>query len=317
MDEVIFPNEIRVDELTETSGRIVIEPLERGFATTLGNSLRRTLLSAIPGGAVVRVRFAGKYHEYDTIEGVEEDVLEIILNLKGLAFRLPSDEVQRLTLEKKGPGVVTAADLQVPMGVTLINPDQHIATLNAKGKIEIEVEIETGFGYVPAQMNRLEDSPLSVIPIDSDFSPVRRVNFVVEETRVGGKTGFERLVLELETDGGIRPEEALSESSRLVQRHLDLFKNFAEHPYGVGVEETDRASEEELSIALLDLDIDQRACNLLQEADITTLNDLLTRPREELLDIHGFGGKTLTKVEDRLAELGYALRSEGEISDAA
>lgn len=317
MDEVIFPNEIRVDELTETSGRIVIEPLERGFATTLGNSLRRTLLSAIPGGAVVRVRFAGKYHEYDTIEGVEEDVLEIILNLKGLAFRLPSDEVQRLTLEKKGPGVVTAADLQVPVGVTLINPDQHIATLNAKGKIEIEVEVETGFGYVPAQMNRLEDSPLSVIPIDSDFSPVRRVNFVVEETRVGGKTGFERLVLELETDGGIRPEEALSESSRLIQRHLDLFKNFAEHPYGVGVEETDRVSEEELSIALLDLDIDQRACNLLQEADITTLNDLLTRPREELLDIHGFGGKTLTKVEDRLAELGYSLRSEGEISDAA
>ena len=317
MDEVIFPSEIRVDELTETSGRIAIEPLERGFATTLGNSLRRTLLSAIPGGAVVRVRFAGKYHEYDTIEGVEEDVLEIILNLKGLAFRLPTDEVQRLTLEKKGAGAATGADLQLPAGVTVINPDHHIATLNAKGKLEIELEVETGFGYVPAEVNRLEDSPLSVIPIDADFSPVRRVNFVVEETRVGGKTGYERLVLELETDGGIRPEEALSESSRLIQRHLDLFKNFSEHPFGVGVEETDRVSEEELSISLLDLDIDQRACNLLQEADITTLSDLLSRPREELLDIHGFGGKTLTKVEDRLAELGYALRSEGEISDAA
>lgn len=317
MDEVIFPSEIRVDELTETSGRISIEPLERGFATTLGNSLRRTLLSAIPGGAVVRVRFAGKYHEYDTIEGVEEDVLEIILNLKGLAFRLPTDEVQRLTLEKKGPGAAIGADLQLPAGVTVINPDHHIATLNAKGKLEIELEVETGFGYVPAEVNRLEDSPLSVIPIDADFSPVRRVNFVVEETRVGGKTGYERLVLELETDGGIRPEEALSESSRLIQRHLDLFKNFSEHPFGVGVEETDRVSEEELSISLLDLDIDQRACNLLQEADITTLSDLLSRPREELLDIHGFGGKTLTKVEDRLAELGYSLRSEGEISDAA
>ena len=317
MDEVIFPSEIRVDELTETSGRIAIEPLERGFATTLGNSLRRTLLSAIPGGAVVRVRFAGKYHEYDTIEGVEEDVLEIILNLKGLAFRLPTDEVQRLTLEKKGAGTATGADLQLPAGVTMINPDHHIATLNAKGKLEIELEVETGFGYVPAEVNRLEDSPLSVIPIDADFSPVRRVNYVVEETRVGGKTGYERLVLELETDGGIRPEEALSESSRLIQRHLDLFKNFSEHPFGVGVEEVDRVSEEELSISLLDLDIDQRACNLLQEADITTLNDLLSRPREELLDIHGFGGKTLTKVEDRLAELGYSLRSEGEISDAA
>jgi DNA-directed RNA polymerase subunit alpha len=317
MDELIFPDQIKVEELSETHGKITIEPLEQGFAVTLGNSLRRTLLTAIPGAAVVRVRFAGKYHEYDTIEGIKEDVLEIILNLKGLALRLPDDEIRRLTLEKKGTGTVTAADIKVPPGVEIFNPDLHIATLNGKGSLDLELEVETGFGYVAAERNRLEDSPLSVIPIDADFSPVRKVNFSIEETRVGGKTGYERLVLELSTDGGIRPEEALSEASRLLQRHFDLFKDFSEHPFGVSMDEAEGVAEEELSIPLLDLDIDQRACNLLHEAEITTLSELLSHPREELLDIHGFGGKTLKKVEDRLLELGYQLRTEQEMRSEA
>ncbi|MCK5828596.1 DNA-directed RNA polymerase subunit alpha [Candidatus Bipolaricaulota bacterium] len=317
MDELIFPQGIKVEELTETSGKISIEPLEHGFATTLGNSLRRVLLSAIPGAAVVRVRFAGKYHEYDTIEGVREDVLEIILNFKSLSLRMTSDEMQRLTLTVKGPAVVTAADIKTPPGVEIINPDLHIATLSKDGELDVEVEVETGFGYVAAAMNSLEDSPLSVIPIDADFSPVRLVNFNNEETRVGGKTGYERLVLEMETNGSIKPEEALSEASRILKRHIDLFNDFAEHPYGVSVEEAEEVEAEVLSISLIDLNIDQRACNLLQEADIMTLNDLVTRPREELLDIHGFGGKTLSKVEDRLEELGYSLQSEGEIRHEA
>jgi DNA-directed RNA polymerase subunit alpha len=317
MDEVVFPKEIKVDELTGMSGRIQIEPLEPGFGTTLGNALRRTLLTAIPGAAVVRVRFAGKYHEYETIEGVKEDILEIILNLKGLSLRVHEEGVKRISLEKKGPGVVTAADIDTPPGVEVINPDLHLATLNAKGTLDIEMEVETGFSYRPAELNRPEDAPLSVIPIDADFSPVKRVNFSVEETRVGGKTGYERLILELTTNGGIRPEEALSEASRLLQRHLELFRGFAEHPFGMTVEEATAGEERELSIPLVDLEIDQRACNLLQEADITTLAELLARPREELLDIHGFGAKTLSKVEDRLTELGYALRSEGEVQDAA
>jgi len=317
MDEVIFPDQIKVEELTETSGRIVIGPLESGFGITLGNSLRRVLLSAIPGAAVVRVRFAGKYHEYDTIDGIKEDVLEIILNLKGLALRLHDDEVKRLMLDKKGAGDVTAADIKAPPGVEIVNPDFHIATLNTKGVLDIELEVEAGFGYVPAERNRLEDSPLSVIPIDADFSPVRKVNFVIEDTRVGGKTGYERLVLDMTTNGGIRPEEALSEASRLLQRHLDLFKDFAEHPFGVSIEEGEGVVEEELSIPLIDLDIDQRACNLLHEAEITTLSGLLSHPREELLDIHGFGGKTLKKVEDRLEELGYKLRTEEEMRSEA
>jgi len=315
MDELVFPKSIKVEELTETGGKIVIEPLERGFGTTFGNALRRTLLAAIPGAAVVRVRFAGKYHEYDTIDGIKEDVLEIILNLKSLALRVHSDETQRIALVKKGPGDVTAADLDLPPGVEVIDPGVHIATLNSKGPLDIELEVETGFGYVPSEVNRLEDAPLSVVPIDADFSPVRKVNFSVEETRVGGKTGYERLTLEMTTNGGIKPEEALSEASRLLKRHLGLFDDFAQHPYGISTEEAEEAESEQLSIPLVDLGIDQRACNLLHEADITTLSQLLEHPREELLDIHGFGGKTLSKVEDRLAELGYSLSSEGEVTD--
>jgi len=317
MDELVFPQGIKVEELTDTSGKISIEPLERGFSTTLGNSLRRVLLSAIPGAAVVRVRFAGKYHEYDTIEGVREDVLEIILNFKSLSLRMTGDEMQRLTLAIKGPAVVTAADIVAPADVEIINPEQYIATLSKTGEIDVELEVETGFGYVASEMNSLEDSPLSVIPIDADFSPVRQVNFHSEETRVGGKTGYERLVLEMDTSGGIKPEEALSEASRILKRHFDLFNDFAEHPYGIAVNEEVEVEAEELSIPLIDMNIDQRACNLLQEADIVTLNDLITHPREELLDIHGFGGKTLSKVEDRLKELGYSLQSEGEIRHEA
>jgi len=313
MDDIVFPKEVKATELDETAAKLVIEPLEPGFATTLGNSLRRTLLTAIPGAAVVRVRFAGKYHEYDTIEGVKEDVLEIILNLKCLSLRLQDDEPKRLTLEKKGAGDVTAADISVPTGVEITNPDLHIATLNSGGVLDLEMEVETGFGYVPAELNREEDAPISVIPIDADFSPVKKVNFIVEETRVGGKTGYERLLLEMDTNGGIRPEEALSEASRILRRHLDIFGSFTEHPFGVSIEETEEAEDTELSIPLSELGIDQRACNLLHEADITTLSQLLAHPREELLDIHGFGGKTLSKVEERLSELGHALKSEGEI----
>ncbi len=317
MDELVFPKEIKVVELNETSGKIVLEPLEPGFGTTLGNALRRTLLSSIPGAAITRVRFAGKYHEYDTIEGIKEDILEIILNLKGVALRVREEGKRRLTLEKKGPGAVTAGDIEVPPGVEIINKDHPIATLNAKGVLDLEMEVETGFSYLPAELNRSEDAPLSQIPIDADFSPVRRVNFAVEETRVGGKTGYERLVLELATNGSIRPEEALSEASRLLQRHFELFSRFAEHPFGVAIAESATGDDEELAIPLADLDIDQRACNLLQEADIRTLGELLARPREELMDIHGFGAKTLSKVEDRLSELGYTLRSEGEMHHAA
>ena len=312
MDELVFPQKIKVEELSTVRGKIVIEPLERGFATTLGNTLRRLLFSSIPGAAVVRVNFAGKHHEYDTIEGVKEDVLEIILNLKELSLRLHDDDRKRLIIEKDGPCEVKGSDLSLPPGVEVINPDLHIATLNEKGALEMELEVETGYGYSPAEMNRLEDSPLALIPIDADFSPVRQTNFRVEETRVGGKTGYERLILELTTNGGIKPEEALSEAALIFQRHLNLFQGFAEHPFGLETEDDPEKGTGQYDIPLADFGIDQRACNLLQEAEIVTLNDLLSKPRVELLDIHGFGEKTLNKVEDRLRELGHSLNVEGE-----
>ena len=317
MDGLVFPERVDVAELTDTTARIVIAPLERGFATTLGNGLRRILLSSIPGAAVVRVNFSGKYHEYDTMEGVKEDVLEIILNLKGLALRVHGDEPKRLTIEKRGPCVVTAADIELDVGVEIINPDMHIATLNGKGTLNVELEVAAGYGYRTAEMSKLENAPLAVIPIDSDFSPVRKVDFTVEETRVGGRTGYERLTLELETDGGIRPEEAVSEAAKILQRHLDLFEGFDAHPFGLAVEEGDEVEDSLMAEALSELSFDPRACNLLKEAEIFTLGDLLSCPREELLDIHGFGSKTLTKVEGRLRELGFSLKGEEELRDAS
>jgi len=317
MDGLVFPDKIQAVELGETYGKIVITPLERGMATTLGNGMRRTLLSSIPGAAVVRVMFAGKYHEYDTIDGVQEDILEIILNIKSISLRAHGEDVKRLTLEKAGPCVVTADDLVLPPGVEIINPDLHLATLNGNGTLELELEVETGYGYRPSELNKLTDGAISVIPIDADFSPVRKVNFEVEETRVGGLSGYERLTMEVSTNGGIRPEEAISEAAKILSHHLSMFAEFAAHPFGVELVEETPEEDSRLSIPLTDLDVDPRACNLLREAEIVTLGDLLSRPREELLDIHGFGAKTLGRVEERLRELDYELRSEEEMRDAA
>jgi DNA-directed RNA polymerase subunit alpha len=299
---------IQVEEMSDTHGRIVIEPLERGFGITLGNALRRVLLSSIPGAAVTRVRFNGKYHEYDTIPGVKESILEIILNLKELAIRITrGDELKRLTLVAEGPGEVTAAAIETPSDLEIINKDHHIALLDEGGKLEIELEIETGFGYRPAERNKKEDMPLGVIAIDSDFSPIKRVNYRVEETRVGERTDFDRLILEIETNGGIQPEEALHHAAQILISHFQLFSDFAQHPFALAKEE-----EEELKVletTLEELGFDKRACNLLREKNIITLGDLLGRSREELLDIHKFGEKSLIKVEERLGELGYELKS--------
>ncbi len=301
--------EIKVDELEETYGRFVVEPLERGYGTTVGNALRRVLLSSIPGAAVTRVRFSGKYHEFDTIPGVKETILEIILNLKELAIRIThgGDELRRFVLIAEGPGEVTAGQIEVPSGVEILNKDLHIATLDEGGQLEIEMEVETGFGYRSAERNKKEDMPLGVIAVDSDFSPVRRVNFVVEETRQDKRSGLDRLVLEIETNGAVRPEEALHHAAQILIQHFQLFSEFTPHPFAQAQE-----TEEELrrmETPLEELGFDKRACNLLREKNIITLGDLLQHTREEILDIHKFGEKTLIKVEERLQELGYELPS--------
>lgn len=299
-------------ELGDAEGRLVIEPLERGYGTTLGNALRRVLLSSIPGAAVTRVRFNGKYHEYDTIPGVTETVLEIILNLKELGIRLThGDGFHRAFLTAEGPADVTAGDLELPSGVEVLNPDHHIATLDDDGELELELEIESGYSYRAAERNKREDMPLGVIAIDADFSPIKRVNYRVEETRVGERTDYDRLVLEVETHGGIRPGEALHEAAQILINHFRLFADFTSaHPFAgaepeVGAEDVDESLE--------DLEFDTRACNLLRNRGIVTLKDLLSQTREELLDINNFGEKSLLKVEERLHELGYELneRSNG------
>ncbi len=290
-------------------GRLVVAPLERGYATTLGNALRRVLLSAIPGAAVVRVLFPGHFHEYDTIAGVREDVLHIVLNLKGLAIRCQDEALHRLYLNATGPGEVRGRDIETPTGVEIVNPDHLIATLEKKGKLELEMEVEVGRGFRPAEENKRDDAPLSLVPVDADFCLVERVNFTVEPTRVGGRSGYERLLLDVWTNGAITPAEAVGQAVRVLREHLTLLD-------GAGGEVGGREVESELSEELLqplgELGFEVRACNLLREEGVITLADLLARTREEVSDIHGFGEKTLIRLEERLEELGHTLRSEKE-----
>lgn len=298
-----------VEPVEPQYGRLVVAPLERGYATTLGNALRRALLSAIPGAAVVRVLFPGRFHEYDTIPGVREDVLHIILNLKGLAIRCRDEALHRLYLNATGPGEVRAGDIETPSGVEIANPDHLIATLEKKGKLEMEMEVEVGRGFRPAEENKREDAPVSLIPVDADFSPIERVNFTVEPTRVGGRSGYERLLLDVWTNGAISPVEAVGQAVGVLRTHLELLGGVA----GAGKAEAPTAEiPEELLQPLSELGFEVRACNLLREEGVVTLGDLLGRTREEISDIHGFGEKTLARLEERLRELGHALRSEKE-----
>lgn len=307
MTQVVRPK-IKVEELSDNLGKITIEPLERGYGTTIGNSIRRVLLSSVPGAAVTRVRFDGHFHEYDTIKGVKEDILEIILNIKELALRLKEEGEKHLRLDVQGEREVTAGDIETEADVEILNQDLHIATLNEEGRLKIEMDIEPGIGYRPAQRNKKKDSPLGVIPIDSDFSPVKWVNYKVEPARVGERTDYDRLILEVETNRGIKPEEALNKAAQILIDHFQLFQEFAAHPFSIGPEVIEEP--EELGYNLVKLEFDRRACNLLESKDVVTLKDLLQKAREELVDIHGFGEKTLQKVEKRLEELGYSLKSE-------
>lgn len=307
MVDFIFPEEARWEEHTDRYGRLVLAPLERGYATTVGNALRRVLLSSIPGAAVVRIYIPGKFHEYDVIEGVREDILNIILNLKGLAIRAENTGLHRMYLNVSGPKEVRAGDIQVPTGLVIVNPDHYIATLEDGAKLEIEMEVEVGWGFRPAEENKREDAPLGLIPVDADFSPIEKVNFLVEETRVGGRSGYERLILEVWTNGTISPKEAVQKAVEILQRHFSVLVTAAEAEV-----KTTAAEPSEYLRPLTELGFDVRVCNLLKEAGIVTLGDLLGKTREEITDIHGLGEKTMAKLEQRLQELGYRLRSEKE-----
>lgn len=302
----------KVEALGEADGDrqlFAIGPLEPGFGHTLGNSLRRTLLSSIPGAAVTQVRFDDALHEFDTIKGVTEDVTDIILNLKDLVLRVHSDEPVTLRLDVRGPADVTAADLQSNPEVDILNPDLHIATVNASGRLAIDITVEKGRGYVSAERNKTS-STIGVIPVDSIFSPVRRVTFSVEPTRVEHSTEYDRLVIDIETDGSISAREALASAGATLQSLVQLVAEMSEEPQGLELGEvgTGSAGSPDLDLPIEDLDLSERPRNCLKRAQVNTIGELLEKTEDDLLAITNFGQKSLDEVIQKLDERGLSLR---------
>jgi DNA-directed RNA polymerase subunit alpha len=298
-------------ELSDTYGKFVIEPLDRGFGVTLGNSLRRVLLSAISGAAVTSLKIDGVLHEFSTIPGVVEDVTQIVLNMKELTLRLYTDKPKLLRLDVKGKKAVTAGDVQEDPEVEILNPDLHIAELDRKdAHLAMELVVERGKGYVPAERHRRSEHVIGVIPIDSIFSPIRKVNFTVEDTRVGHATDLDRLVLEIWTDGSVRPEEALQEASRLLIDHFRLFAGIADEAtagasFGV-TEDPDKVKV--MNMPIEDLDLSVRPYNCLKRAGIHTVGDLIKKTEDEVVAVKNFGRKSLDEVKEKLAAHGLSLR---------
>jgi DNA-directed RNA polymerase subunit alpha len=301
-----------VEALEEASGnrqRFAVGPLEPGFGHTLGNSLRRTLLSSIPGAAVTQVRFDDALHEFSTIAGITEDVTDIILNLKDLVLTCESDEPVTLRLDVRGPADVTAGDIQTTSDVEILNRDLHIATLNNKGRLAIDITVERGRGYVSADRNK-KTSTIGVIPVDSIFSPVRRVTFDVEPTRVEQSTNFDRLVLDIETDGSIAPREALASAGDTLRSLVSLVADMSDAPQGLELGEIGgvAAGSPDLDLPIEDLDLSERPRNCLKRAQVNTVGELLEKTEDDLLAITNFGQKSLDEVIVKLDERGLTLR---------
>ncbi|WP_420434393.1 DNA-directed RNA polymerase subunit alpha [Candidatus Poriferisocius sp.] len=297
-----------VTEPEDNRQRFAIGPLEPGFGHTLGNSLRRALLSSIPGAAVIRVRFDDALHEFDTIAGVAEDVTDIILNLKDLVLRCHSEEPVELRIDERGPGELTGAGLNVNPDVEVLNPDLVIARLNSKARLAMDITVSQGRGYVSAEINK-EDSTIGVIPIDSIFSPVRRVTYNVEPTRVEQSTEFDRLVLDIETDSSITPQDALASAGATLRALVQLVEEMSDEPQGLGMAEAGSAlaGAPDLDLPIEDLDLSERPRNCLKRAQINMIGELLARTEDELLAITNFGQKSLDEVNEKLDERGLAL----------
>lgn len=290
--------------------KFVMEPLERGFGSTLGNSLRRVLLSCLPGAAVTRVRIDGVLHEFSTMEGVSEDVVNIILNLKGLAVKMYVNEPKTLILDVRTPKEVTARDIAEDSDIEILNPDMHIATLDKGGSIYMEITVEKGRGYVLAERNKETDMPIGVIPVDSLFTPVRKVNFTVESTRVGQMIDYDKLTIELWTNGTVAPDEAVSLAAKIINEHLAQFIALTDHVQNVEimVEPEEDKKEKVLDTTIEELDLSVRSYNCLKRAGINTVEELIKRNEEEMMKVRNLGRKSLEEVEQKLATLGLALR---------
>ena len=300
-----------IDEEHDNRQRFAVGPLDPGFGHTLGNSLRRTLLSSIPGAAVTQVRFDEALHEFTTLTGVKEDVTDIILNFKDLLVSVESDEPVTLRFYKRGPGDATAADLQATADVEILNPELHIATLNAKGRLALDVTVERGRGYVSADRNK-KSSTIGVIPVDSIFSPVRRVTFEVEPVRVEQSTDFDRLVLDIETDGSLSPREALASAGDTLRTLVGLVADLEEAPRGLELGETGTTTSgsPDLDLRIEELDLSERPRNCLKRAQINTIGELVDKTLDDLLGITNFGQKSLDEVIQRLDERGLSLRTK-------
>ena len=296
-----------VDDLRS---RFIIEPLEPGFGYTLGNSLRRTLLSSIPGAALTSIKIDGNLHEFSTLPGVVEDVTEIILNLKGLVLTSEEDQPVTMYLRKAGAGEVTAADIQPPAGVEIHNPDLHIATLNADGAIDMEFVVERGRGYVSADQNTLAEHEIGRIPVDSIYSPVLKVSYKVEATRVEQRTDFDRLIVDVTTKPSITPRDAVASAGRTLVELFGLFRELNVEAEGVeiGPSPTDAGYDTDLALPVEDLNLSVRSYNCLRREGIHTVGELISRSEQDLLDIRNFGSKSIDEVKQQLATMGLALK---------
>ena len=295
-------------------GKFVVEPLERGYGTTLGNSLRRILLSSLPGVAVTSVKIDGILHEFSTIPGVKEDVTEIILNLKRLAVKLNGENTKRVLINAIGPKEVTAADILGDSDVEIFNPDLHIATLEENATLIMEINLARGRGYVPAEMNKDENTPISVIPTDSIYTPVKKVNFTVENTRVGQVTDYDKLILEIWTDGSITPSEGVSIGAKIMQEHLSLFVELTDSTENmeIMVEKEENQKEKALEMTIEELELSVRSFNCLKRAAINTVEELTHRSEEDMRKVRNLGKKSLDEVKHKLEELGLSLRQSDE-----
>lgn len=307
---VVQRPQISEEEISDVRSKFTIEPLEPGFGYTLGNSLRRTLLSSIPGAAITRIKIDGVLHEFSTIDGVTEDVTDVVLNLKGLVLKSENEEPTNVHLRVTGPAEVTAGDIELPTGVEILNPDHHIATLNGKATLSMELGVEQGRGYVAAQSASRE--AIGTIPIDALFSPVARVTYEVEPTRVEQMTNYDRLVLDVETDGSMLPRDALSSAGATLVELLQLFASLGEA--GGGLVLGPEPGEEEvtgiMAMPIEDLDLTVRSYNCLKREGVATVGDLLQKSEEDLLEIRNFGQKSIDEVKAKLDELELNLKKK-------
>ena len=314
MIEIEKPN-IELVEIADDStyGKIVVEPLERGYGITLGNALRRILLSSLPGAAVTSVQIDGVLHEFSTIPGVLEDTAEIVLNLKKLSLRIHSDEEKILEIDTVGGGKITAGDIIVDSDVDILNPNLVIATVEDGARLHMLIRVSRGRGYVKAKKKKKDEQIIGLIPIDSLYTPVKRVNFTVEDTRVGQVTDFDKLTLEVWTDGSIHPEEAVSFGAKIMTEHLNLFVELTELAQGadIMIEKEENQKEKVLEMTIEELDLSVRSYNCLKRAGINTVQELITKTEDDMMKVRNLGRKSLEEVQNKLDELGLGL-SKGD-----